>query len=85
MDTLVFHTEADRIEDNLLQSIKAYFGNMRVEISVKAEKQSLSELIERNRASRTSYFFEGDSFDKIATKMLNDETVDFEPYKQEKR
>ncbi len=84
MDTLVFHTEADKIEDNLLQSIKAYFGNIRVEISVKAEKQSLSELIERNRTSKISYVFEGDSFDEVATKILNDEPVNFEAYKQEK-
>jgi precorrin-6B methylase 1 len=84
MDTLVFHTEADRIEDNLLQSIKAYFGNMRVEISVKPEKKSLSELIEQNRNSKISYIFEGDSFDEVASKILNDEPVDFEPYKQEK-
>ena len=38
MDSLVFHIKADKANVNLLESIKAYFGNQKIEILVRPEK-----------------------------------------------
>jgi hypothetical protein len=84
MSSLVFHIEADKADTNILESIKAFFGNQKVEIFVKPEKK-LSEIIEKNRASNTSYVFSGDEFDTIAEKILNEESVDFKPFKRKNK
>ncbi len=81
MSSLVFHVDADKADVNILESIKAFFGNQKVEILVKSEK-SLSDIIQENQKSKTSYVFKGDEFDSIAEKILNDEPVNFENYKR---
>ena len=84
MSSLVFHIEADKADTNILDSIRAFFGKQEVEISVKSKK-SLIEIIEENRKSNVSYVFSGNEFDEIAEKLLNDEPVDFAPYKKVKK
>lgn len=84
MSSLVFRIEADKADTNILESIRAFFGKQEVEILVKSKK-SLIEIIEENRKSNVSYVFSGDEFDKVAEKMLNDEPVDFSPYKKVKK
>lgn len=84
MDSLVFHIEADKADINILESIKAFFGNQKVEIFVKPEKK-LSEIIEKNNNSKVSYVFSGDEFDSITEKILNEENVDFEPFKRKSK
>ena len=79
MDTLVFHTEANRVNANILESIKAFFGNQKVEISVKSES-TLASMIEQNKNSGISYTFDANEFDAISEKILNDEALDFESY-----
>lgn len=81
MDTLVFNVAADNVGINVSESIKAFFGSQNVRILVKPET-SLIETIKKNRNSNISYLFKGDDFDEISDKILNDEVVDFEPYKK---
>ncbi len=38
MNTLVFHIDADKIGPNLAESINAFFGNRRVQITVSADE-----------------------------------------------
>ena len=81
MSSLIFHIEADKVDSNLLESIKAFFGNQKIEILVKSEER-LSDIIKENRKAKISYVFEGDEFDTVSEKILNDESVDFEPFKR---
>jgi hypothetical protein len=85
MDSLIFHIEADKADINMLESIRAFFGNRRIQVLVKPETLTMDDLQEKVRQNRTSevaYVFEGDSFSKIADQLLNDEPVDLQPYKQ---
>lgn len=84
MSSLVFHIEADKADTNILESIKAFFGSQKVEIFVKSER-NLTEIIEENRKANVSYVFSGNEFDEVAEKMLNDQPVDFEPFKRVKK
>ncbi|MES2778148.1 MAG: hypothetical protein V4722_28490 [Bacteroidota bacterium] len=81
MDSLTFHIEADKADVNLLESIKAYFGNRKIEILVKPERQ-LADIIAENRQSKESYVFKGNDFDNIASQIMNEEPVDFESLKK---
>ncbi len=81
MNTLVYNLEADKIDQKLLDSIKAFFGNRKVEISVK-EEMSLDSLIEKNRDSKTYYEFSSDEFDNFVGKVMNEEQVDYEKFKK---
>ncbi|TAE32019.1 MAG: hypothetical protein EAZ91_06075 [Cytophagales bacterium] len=85
MESLIFHIEADKADTNMLESIRAFFGSRRVQISVTPEAQSLVELevkVEKNRQSGVAYVFEGDSFATLTEQLLNDEAVDVQGYKQ---
>ena len=69
----------------MLESIRAFFGNRRIQVLVKPESMTIDDLEEKvrqNRATEVAYVFEGDSFSKIADQLLNDKPVDFQPYKQ---
>ena len=81
MNTLIYHLEADKIDHKLLESIKAFFGNRKIEISVK-EEMSLDTLIEKNRESNTYYEFSSEEFEDFADKILREEEVDYEKYKK---
>ncbi len=85
MDSLVFHIEADKADINMLESIRAFFGNRRIQVLVQPEPMTMDDLeekVEKNRASGVAYVFEGESFSKIAENLLNDEPIDILPYKQ---
>ena len=41
MSALIFHVEADKIDTNILDSIKAFFGKQRIHISVEPESAHL--------------------------------------------
>ena len=81
MSSLIFHIEADKIDTNVIDSIKAFFGKQKIQISVKSEKP-LAEVIAEAKASKVSYVFAPDEFDEVAEKLLNEETVDFKPFKR---
>ena len=71
----------------MLESIKAFFGNRRVQISVQPEEplltvDDLDEKVKQNRASPISYVLQPDEFDEVARKLLDDEPIDRDAYKQ---
>ncbi|MCP9766672.1 hypothetical protein EGI22_02045 [Lacihabitans sp. LS3-19] len=83
MNTLIYHLEADKIDHKLIESIKAFFGNRKIEISVK-EEMSVDDLIKKNHDSKTYYEFSSEEFDDFANKILNEEKVDYEKYMKTK-
>ena len=87
MDSLIFHVDADKADSKVLDSIKAFFGNRRVQISVQPEidpltLDDLEEKVDQNRASPVAYVLQEREFDEVARKLLNDEPIDRETYKK---
>lgn len=75
MDSLVFHIDADKAGPNLLESIKAYYGNRRVQVIVKPE-ESTDELIARNEAATHEYALPYEDLARLANALDNNESVD---------
>jgi hypothetical protein len=75
MSSLVFHIEADKADNKLLESIKAFFGNQKVEILVKSEN-SLLETIEKNKSSAVSYSIPYSEIAKLADSLEANESLD---------
>jgi hypothetical protein len=75
MDTLVFHVEADKLDTNVLESIKAFFGKRKIAISVEPE-DVLAELVERGRQSPVSYVVPNEVISRMADALEADEPVD---------
>lgn len=75
MSSLVFHIDADKADVNLLESIKAFFGNQKVEILVKSEEK-LSDIIKENRKSEISYSIPYHELSKLADSLDADEEID---------
>ena len=87
MDSLIFYIEADKAYVNMLESIKAFFGNRHVQISVQPEADPLTlddleEKVNQNRASPVAYVLQENEFDEVARKLLNDDPIDREAYKR---
>lgn len=75
MDSLVFHTDADKVGPNLLESIKAYFGNRRVQVIVKPE-ETVADVIASNEAADREYALPYDDIARIADVLERDEPID---------
>ncbi|ADB40624.1 hypothetical protein [Spirosoma linguale] len=75
MDSIVFHIDADKAGQNLVESIKAYFGNRRVQIIVKPE-ETITDLIARNEAADHDYALPYDDIARIADALERNEPVD---------
>lgn len=75
MDSIVFHIDADNVGPNLVESIKAYFGNRRVQVIVKPE-ETAADLIARNEAADHDYALPYDDIARIAGALERNEPVD---------
>ena len=75
MDSITFHIDADKADANLLNSIKAYFGNRRIQVTVKPE-ETLSDLITRNESAGHEYALPYDELVRIANALDEDKSVD---------
>ncbi len=75
MDSIVFHIDADKAGSNLAESIKAYFGNRRVQIIVKPEEPA-ADVIARNEASDHDYALPYDDISRIADALERNEPID---------
>lgn len=75
MDSIVFHIDADKIGPNLASSIKAYFGNRRVQIVVKADENA-DEAIARNDTADEDYALPHNDIARIAKALERGEPVD---------
>lgn len=59
-----------------MDSIKAFFGNTEVIISVKQNNSELLEIIERAKVSKVSYVVPAGVFSQMADSLDNDESFD---------
>lgn len=75
MDSIVFHIDADKVGPNLAESIRAYFGNRRVQIIVKPD-QTAADLIARDETDDRDYALPYDDIARIAGALERDEPVD---------
>lgn len=75
MDSLVFHIDADKAGPNLAESIRAYFGNRRVQVIVKPE-QTASDVVALNQAADHDFVLPYDEIARLADALERDEPVD---------
>ncbi|WP_420148153.1 hypothetical protein [Spirosoma sp.] len=75
MDSLVFHIDADKAGTNLVESIKAYFGNRRIQVIVKPE-ETAADVIARNEAADHDYALPYDDIARIADALERNEPID---------
>ena len=75
MDSLIFHVDADNVGPNLAESIKAYFGNQRVQIIVRPDEATVdSNTAEKN--PDLDYALPYDDIARIAEALDRNEPVD---------
>lgn len=75
MDSIVFHIDADKVGANLAESIKAYFGNRRVQVIVKPE-ETAADIVGRNEAADHDYALPYDDIARIADALERNEPID---------
>lgn len=75
MNSIVFHIDADKVGPNLTESIKAYFGNRRVQITVEAVEIPAG-VIARHEAADHDYALPYDDIARIADALERNEPID---------
>ncbi|SOD89074.1 hypothetical protein [Spirosoma fluviale] len=75
MDSIVFHIDADKAGQDLVDSIKAYFGNRRVQIIVKAE-EVVADKVAQDEVTEPDYALPYDDIVRIANALDRNEPVD---------
>lgn len=75
MDSIVFHVDADKIGPNLASSIKAYFGNRRVRITVTPD-ETADEATTDNETVSENYALPYDDIARISEALDRDEPID---------
>lgn len=75
MSSLVFHVDADKIDTNLLDSIKAFFGKQKIHISVDSDSK-LSEIIDQGNKSKECYEVPYDVISHLTNALEADEAID---------
>jgi hypothetical protein len=75
MDSIVFYVDADKVGSNLAESIKAYFGNRRVQIIVKPE-ETASDPTTDYEADVPNYALPYDDIARIADALDRNEPID---------
>ncbi len=75
MDSIVFHVDADNVGPNLAESIKAYFGNRRVQIIVKLDETS-DDAATAGRNPDLDYALPYDDIARISAALDRNEPVD---------
>ena len=85
MQSVTYYLDASELDDRLIDSIKSLFKSGRVTVTVETGEEEITNTdllrkIRKNQSSTVSYVFEGDAFDEISDKLLNDEEVNLKPY-----
>lgn len=75
MESIVFHIDAEKVGPNLVESIKAYFGNRRVQITVTPE-ETVPGVITSTEAADRDYALPYDDIARIADALERNEPVD---------
>jgi hypothetical protein len=88
MDSLVFHVEADKLDTNVLDSIKAFFGNRKIEISVKPERnpamagKDVLEKVKSSEAADYEYKLSADDLKEYIHQAIAGEPDEAEKFKR---
>ncbi len=75
MDSLVFHVDADKIDTTMLDSIKAFYGNRRIQVIIKPE-DTVTDLLAKNEVGEQDYKLPYEDISRIADALDRNETVD---------
>ncbi|MBC3788177.1 hypothetical protein [Spirosoma utsteinense] len=78
MESLVFHLDADKADQNLIDSIKAYFGTRRVQITVMPDEPT-DDVIDPDKddeADEPDYALPYDEIARITTALQRNEPID---------
>jgi myo-inositol-1-phosphate synthase len=76
MNSIVFHVDADKVGPNLAESIKAYFGNRRVQIIVKPDETTTDMTARDEDDEAQNYALPYDDIARIAAALERNEPVD---------
>lgn len=78
MESLVFHLDADKADQNLIDSIKAYFGTRRVQITVIAH-EATNDITDPDNADEEDdqdYALPYDEIARITNALQRNEPID---------
>ena len=75
MDSIVFHVDADKIGPNLAETIKTFFGNRRVQITVKADETAI-DIPPADKAPDLDYALPYDDIARISAALDRNESID---------
>lgn len=75
MESLVFHLDADKADQKLIDSIKAYFGTRRVQITVMPD-ETTDDVVDPDDADEPDYALPYDEIARITTALQRNEPID---------
>lgn len=75
MESIIFHVDADKVGPNLTESIRAYFGNRRVEITVKSD-EATADVIPPTQVPNLDYALPYDDIARISGALERNEPID---------
>lgn len=75
MDSIVFHIDADKTGQDLVDTIKTYFGNRRVQITVSVDN-TVADALARDQAAKPDYALPYDDIARIADALDRNEPID---------
>lgn len=91
MSSLVFHIEADKVDTNLLESIKAFFGKQKIHISVDSEtehinnKEGFVAKIESAQSADHEYLLSSDELKNYIEDTISGTDVDDKKFRRSVR
>ena len=75
MDSIVFRVNADNVGPNLAESVKAYFGSQRVQITVRLD-ETTADTATIEKMPDLDYALPYDDIARIADALDRDEPID---------
>ena len=75
MDPIIFHIDADQVGTDLVERIKAHFGNRRVQITVEAD-DVVEKAIAASMATDQDYALPLQDITRIAAALERNESID---------
>ncbi len=75
MDSIVFHIDADKAGQDIVDTIKAYFGNRRVQITVSVDN-TVADALARDQTAEPNYALPYDDIARIADALDRNEPID---------
>jgi hypothetical protein len=82
MESAVFHLKSEELDTRFIESVKAFFKNRHIKVTITTEEpQSVSdaellEAVERGQKADFVYTIPSNEFDRITDRFLNDPNFD---------